>query len=311
VLRRLHRSPFRPLFVTFVLAAILALLGTCFSAAFASTESGGQTVMFRQLTIGDGEEIHGDLDILFGSVVCEDGGQIDGNVHAVFGTFEQRDGCEVQGHVSRVFSGESDDSFAPWVSSSTDSDFSWQQIRVLRKLGWDVVVLVAFLLFPLRIRIALDRVEKHPALSFLAGCVAAVATIPIGILLLLSILGIPLIPLEIAALFAALWIGNAAVGLLIGRRLYELLRPHATPSPLGALVLGLVVLTAAETLPLVGWAVSSLVALVGLGAALLAFVSETSFQSFASPAAHYPPNVPPPSGPASPPPSAPPMNRTA
>jgi hypothetical protein len=69
--------------------------------------------------------------------------------------------------------------------------------------------------------------------------------------------------------------------MLIGRRLYELLRPHATPSPLGALALGLVVITAAETLPVVGWAVWALVILVGLGSALLAFVRETSFRSFA------------------------------
>jgi hypothetical protein len=233
--------------------------------------------------------VHGDLDIVFGSVVCEDGAEVTGNVRSFFGSFESRDGCKVDGRVSDVFnanaaSGDGATGFLPWLAPSDSDDFVAQNHHVLKKLAWDVVVLFAFLLFPMRVRVALDRVEKHPGLSFAAGAVAIIALVPIGVLLLLSIIGLPLIPLEIAALFAGLWIGNAAVALLIGRRLYELLRPHTTPSPLGALVLGLVIVTAAETLPVVGWAVWSLVGLVGLGAALLAFVRETSFRSFTNPA---------------------------
>jgi hypothetical protein len=87
--------------------------------------------------------------------------------------------------------------------------------------------------------------------------------------------------------------------LLIGRRLYELIRPHTTPSPLGALIVGLVLLTAAETLPIVGWAATSLVCLVGLGSAVLAFVRETAFRAFVPGIA------------AGPPPPSPPMNRPA
>ena len=48
--------------------------------------------------------------------------------------------------------------------------------------------------------------------------------------------------------------------------------PHTTPSPLFALILGLVIVSAAETVPYIGWAVTALVWLVGLGASILAFV---------------------------------------
>jgi hypothetical protein len=108
------------------------------------------------------------------------------------------------------------------------------------------------------------------------------------------------IVLEFAALFACLWIGWAAVALVIGRRLVELTRPHQTPSPLTALVTGLVVVTAAQMLPLVGWAVTSLVIVTALGAALLAFVRETAFRSFtgapfaSGPGAGAPPPATPP-----------------
>jgi Na+/H+ antiporter NhaC len=151
---------------------------------------------------------------------------------------------------------------------------------LMRKLGWDLVVVIAFLLFPFRMRVALDRVEKHPGSSTAVGAIALVAMIPIAVLLLVSIIGIPLIPIEIAAVFAGLWIGQGAVALLLGRRLFELMRPTTTPAPLGALVIGLVLITAAETLPVVGWAVTAIVALTGLGAAILAFVRETAFHHF-------------------------------
>jgi hypothetical protein len=275
--------------LTFVFAAFVAIFAVSLSIASARTYNHGKTVWFSDVTIGDGDVVHGDLDVVFGSAVCEDGAEVDGNVRTFFGSFEERDGCSVKGRVSDVFNGNATKGdgalgFVPWFAPSDPDDFITQNHHVLKKLAWDVVVLFAFLLFPLRVRVALDRVEKHPGLSFAAGAVAVVATVPIGVLLLLSVIGLPLIPLEIAALFAGLWIGNAAVALLIGRRLYELLRPHTTPTPLGALVLGLVIVTAAETLPVVGWAVTSLVALVGLGAALLAFVRETSFRSFTNPA---------------------------
>ena len=295
----------RPLGVVLAILVAVGMLFASMKHASARTYNEGQTVLFRDQTIGDGDEVRGDLDIVFGSVTCESGAQIDGNVHAFFGTFDKRDGCEVQGHVDQFGGSDAFEWAGPALSPWSSDDLYRQNHHVLRKLGWDVVVLLAFLLFPVRVRVALDRVEQHPGLSFVAGSAALIAVIPVGVLLLLSVIGIPLIPLEIAALFTALWIGNAAVGLLIGRRLYELLRPHTTPSPLGALVLGLVLVTAAETLPVVGWFVSALVGLVGLGAALLAFVRETSFRSFAagSPGAPPAPGVPPPPGP--------PMNRPA
>jgi hypothetical protein len=300
-------TPSRPRH-TFVLVILVAAFVAVFAASlqFASAKShdGDVTVWFNNTTIGDGDEVHGDLDIVFGSVTCEDGGTIDGNVRNYGGNFEQLDGCQVNGRVIDAFGTKSADAFLPWLAPMNSDDFIEQNKHVLRKLAWDVVVIFAFLLFPLRVRVALDRVELHPGLSFATGTVAIVGAIPIAILLLLSVIGLPLIPLEVAALFAGLWIGNAAVALLIGRRLYELLRPHTTPSPLGALALGLIVTTAAEMLPVVGWAVSALVVLVGLGAALLAFVRETSFRSFTG--GGGPPLQPPNAGPPS---AGPLMNR--
>jgi hypothetical protein len=106
----------------------------------------------------------------------------------------------------------------------------------------------------------------------LVGTAAVVAILPVAILLAITIVGIPLIALEVAGVFAGIWLGTGAIALLVGRRLTELVWPATTPSPLWALILGLVVVSAAETVPYVGWAVTALVWLVGLGASILAFL---------------------------------------
>jgi membrane-bound ClpP family serine protease len=96
-------------------------------------------------------------------------------------------------------------------------------------------VLLVFLLFPLRMRLALDRVERHPGLAAFVGIAAAIAVLPVAILLAISIVGIPLIVLEFAAVFVGIWLGTGAIALLVGRRLTEQMLPSTTPSPLYAL----------------------------------------------------------------------------
>ncbi|MFN2529627.1 MAG: hypothetical protein ABR584_13020, partial [Candidatus Baltobacteraceae bacterium] len=140
--------------------------------------------------------------------------------------------------------------------------------------AYSVIILLMFLIFPVRVRVALDRLEHHPGLSAAVGMLSIVAIIPVMILLIVSIIGIPLIVVEFAAVLAGILIGHAALGLLVGRRLFELISPRTTPAPLAALLLGLVLISMAEIVPGAGFFVTMLVVLVGLGAAVLAFLRE-------------------------------------
>jgi hypothetical protein len=266
----------RPLGTVLFAALVLGMLAP--GTASARTYTHELNVWSDGVTLGEGDEVRGDVNVIFGTLVCDGPATIDGDVNVIFGQFDPQGQCTVKGTLNPVFPEHALPAFAPWMS---DSDAFFHENRgLMRKLGWDLVVVLAFLLFPMRMRVALDRVEKHPGMSVLAGGVAIVGAIPIAVILAISVIGWPLIPLEFVALFAGLWIGQGAVALLLGRRFYELVRPQATPSPLAALALGLVLITAAEVLPFVGWLVTGLVALMGLGAATLAFVRETSFHSF-------------------------------
>jgi hypothetical protein len=252
-----------------LLAVALALViapASAKSIDHGGTYFGSQTVQPDQVVQGDVSVFGGDLDVY---------GTVNGDVNVYGGDLIEHDGSVITGHKNVI--GNETTAWIPWLPAASASSIAAENAKLMVRLAYSVIVVLAFLLFPVRVRSALDRVENHPGLSAMVGVLALVAVIPIAVLLFVSIIGWPLIPVEIVAIFAGILIGQAALGLLIGRRLYELMRPHSTPSPLGALILGLIVISAAEVLPFVGHLVTALVWLVGLGAAILAFVRESAF----------------------------------
>jgi len=255
-------------FVVFV-AALMALgAGAAQAQSYEVRSAHGETSVFHSIYVYPGQEIDGDLNVVFGDAHVA--GLVRGDCNAIFGTCETEGDGRITGEVNSV-TNDSVRAFVPWARHDA-SPFAEQDHRLFVKIASSAIVVLIFLLFPLRMRIALDRVERHPALSAATGTVAVLAVIPIAIALLLTIVGIPLIALEVAALFVGIWIGTGAIALLVGRRLCETVMPATTPSPLAALIVGLVVVSAGEIVPYVGWAVSALVWLAGLGAAILSFI---------------------------------------
>jgi hypothetical protein len=261
-------APLRPLLlVAFVVLAFAALAPR---AASAHIDDHGKTVFFHNVTIGSDETVDGDLTVVFGDAHVA--GHVRGDVNTIFGKCIIEDGAQIDGQANCV----TDDgarALAPWFMNSAAFDaFRNQDKSLLVRFGASVIVLLVFLLFPVRMRLALDQVERHPGLSAFVGIAAVIAFFPLAIMLAITIVGIPLIILEFAAVFVGIWLGTGAIALLVGRRLTELIMPSTTPSPLWALILGLVIVSAAETVPYIGWAVTALVWLVGLGASILALL---------------------------------------
>jgi hypothetical protein len=253
-----------------LLGLLVALLTVLPAPAAAHAHNGSVTKFFSDAVVDPDETIDGDLNVVFGSATIA--GRVTGNVNVLGGSCTVVDSGTVDGDEHCVWN-DAAAALAPLAVTSSGVDgFGQTDRRLFLKLASSAIVVLMFLLFPVRMRLALDRVERHPGIAAVVGVAAFIAVVPVAILLILSLVGIPLIVLEIAALFAGVWLGTGAVALLVGRRLCELVMPQLTPSPLVALLLGLVVVSAAEIVPIVGWAVTSLVWLVGMGAAVLAFV---------------------------------------
>ncbi|GAC1403785.1 MAG: hypothetical protein NVSMB64_06050 [Candidatus Velthaea sp.] len=270
----------RLVYLCAILAAFVVALTP--GAALARAHDHGETRFFTNVTVEPDEVIDGNLNVIFGDATVK--GHVTGDVNVIGGTCTAYDGALIDGE-QHCFLNDAARDVAPWLASSTGGigAFAEQDRKLFVKLASSAIVVLVFLLFPLRMRLALDRVERHPGLAAAVGVGAFIAIVPIAILLLLSIIGIPLIVLEAAAIFAGVWLGTGAIALLVGRRLFELVMPRTTPSPLAALVLGLVVVSAAQIVPFVGWAVTALVWLVGLGAAIMAFINTSGGTPFGGP----------------------------
>ena len=277
----------RDRFAGFLIAvfALLALCGSAASARNLQTIDRGGTFVGEDVVVQPDQVVQGDVTVFGGNAIVQ--GEVDGDVTVFGGTIEKGPGSVITGH-EQVYGGDMG-SIVPWAAGV--STIAAENAKITMLLAYSAVVVLIFLIFPVRVRTALDRVERHPGLSAATGIIALVASFPIAVLLFLSVIGWPLIPLEFVAIIAGVLIGQCALGLLVGRRLYEMVHPHGTPSPLGALILGLVLLCAAELLPVVGYFVVALVWTIGLGSAILAFIRETTFMG--PPAASQPPSGPP------------------
>jgi len=261
--------------VTVFLAFVIGLLslGAFAQPAQARVETidhGG--VYFDDVYIERGQIVEGDITVIGGDATVD--GTIHGDLTVVGGNIDERPGSLITGNVRQG------GVLARTIAS--DQGIGW-------KLGLAVVVLLFFLIFPLRTRMALDRLEKHPGLCTAVGLVGWIAVIPLGLLLTITVVLIPLIAVEIVAVVAGVFVGTAALALLVGRRLYEMMSPRTTAPPLLALLLGLALITAAELVPVIGALIMVLVGVVGLGAALLSFVREESFTGVRPAASAGPP----------------------
>lgn len=275
----------------------LALFGFCIgllALAAAPARADTQAVYhggtyFGSVVVEPGQVVDGDLTVIFGDATIA--GMVEGDVTVVGGNIDPRPGAIITGRVNAV-GGAVTQAVVPWAPGESPDNPLVPDHRLLWRISWNLLALLVFLIFPLRTRMVLDRLERHPGLSVAAGVLGCVAVIPLAVLLAITILLIPLILLELVFALAGVFIGTAALSLLIGRRLCELMSPSTTPSPFVALLVGLVLITAAELVPVVGTLVLILVGLIGLGATLLSFAGD-NFASRTEPAPRVPVSGPP------------------
>lgn len=254
-------------------ALLLAALSLTPQAASARTHvvyHGG--TYFGSVVVEPGQVVEGDLTVIFGDAT--NAGVVEGDVNVIGGNYDPRPGGLVTGQVTQIGGALTRD-VVPWAPSDSMYGPLMPDHRLLWRISWNLLALLVFLIFPLRTRMVLDRLERHPGLSVAVGVLGYVAVLPLAVLFAITILLIPLIALEFVFLIAAVFLGTAALALLIGRRLCELISPARTPSPLAALLVGIAMITAAELVPVIGTLVMIFVGVIGLGATLLSFAGES------------------------------------
>lgn len=124
------------------------------------------------------------------------------------------------------------------------------------------LVLMSF--FPLRLQEVTRTLTGRVGASTVMGVLASFGTVGLSLLLVISLFGIPMLPVLGVVMIAAVVMGFCAITLELGRQL-----PLKRRGPLTVLAAGAAVLSLLLAIPVLGGVVAVLVGLTGLGAVLL------------------------------------------
>lgn len=139
---------------------------------------------------------------------------------------------------------------------------------VINMLIMFALAALTFTLFPRHVRTTGAAVMEKPGPVIGWGFLAAILAVPLMIVLAITIIGIPLILIEIFFLAAAAILGYSGIVSLVGERVLG----AATTSklnPLGMIAIGVLVIGLISMIPVLGWLVSTAVLILAVGAALV------------------------------------------
>jgi hypothetical protein len=249
--------------------------------------------------------VRGDAVALGGPVTIESGAVVDGEVVSVGGPVSVAADATVAGDITAVGGG---------VDIDPDASVEGQQIGVGGSLGGlisglvqsltdvgeapsfvlhglahavhavalIVVTLLVLAFLPERVERVRSFLTARPGASALGGLAIAVGLVPVIVLLCISIVGIPLVPVALMVVAALFAMGITAVATWLGDRLPVL---QGRKSPFVALLLGVAVLTLVALVPFVGSLTVAALTFVAGGAALFSRFGEPERLAPTSPAA--------------------------
>src|SRR5207247_5847155 len=120
------------------------------------------------------------------------------------------------------------------------------------------------------IQACVDTLEKRPVGSFFMGLLLFVLVAPLTFLLIVSVVGIFVIPFLMLALVVAFLFGKVSVYRFAGTQLGKQFNLAALQLPLVAFLVGALIFCALYTVPILGFMVWCAIIPFGMGAAALA-----------------------------------------
>jgi cytoskeletal protein CcmA (bactofilin family) len=136
--------------------------------------------------------------------------------------------------------------------------------------GSALVGLAMLRLFPRFVARYLDALERNVGASLGVGAIALVGTLPLAILLAITIVGLPAAAVLAGGWFVSLFVGWLLLAVAVGGVLIGLVRRGAPRRLAWSFLVGLIVLYLATRVPILGPFVGGLGITVGLGALVIA-----------------------------------------
>ena len=255
-----------------VLDAVVVIGGR----AEVSGEVGDAVVsVFGNVQLTPTARIHGDAVAVCGDLKVREGASVGGDAVSVLGKLDLARAESVKGEVVNVLPGAFP-SFEPLRKFFVGCVLKLRPLAP--SVGWVWAVAGAFLLlyvlvalaFPRLVQSCVDELGRRPATTFLIGLLTKML-IPIATLILLVTgIGIFILPFLFAAVLFAGIVGKVALLQYLGQQLGRQFGHGTTLKPLLALLIGAALLTAIYLVPVLGLLALLTTGLWALGTAVMA-----------------------------------------
>ena len=200
-----------------------------------------------------------------GSVILGPDAVIGKDVVSVGGAVKQAQGSKIHGDVVELnIPGVS--SIIPFFLEDTSSGWFWT-FKIISLLGFLALAVLLVALLPRPFDLITDNVQQNLGKAILWAVLGLVVLVPLAIFLAISVVGIPLIALEVFLAGIAFLVGYIAIAQLIGDKIAALMKRPAL-NAIWLTVMGLLVLWLIGWVPFLGSLVKAAAIVLGFGGVL-------------------------------------------
>jgi len=212
--------------------------------------------------------VESDAVAVGGSVYLGETAVIHGDVVTIGGRIEKMDGAIIYGSTVDVSAVNIDNIFEN-MDFAPDFHKIPRGLKFIPVIGLIALAMLFAVILPKELNKVATVAKNEPIIMFLWGVLGAILIFPLALMLLISIVGIALIPLEILAVFLASLIGYVAVSIIIGKRILRAMK-NDDPNIIFSALIGILVLWLVGLIPFFGTLVKVIACTIGFGAVIIA-----------------------------------------
>lgn len=219
--------------------------------------------------------VNGDVVAVLGNIHLFPTAKVAGDVVSIGGSIAREKGSVVRGKVNVIMfgagdvlkakeAGEMDNMYGPYMGMIFSGVLFFKAITTIGFIGLAMLTIAFFMG---RVGNISSFAERNWFNALLWGILGIILIVPVALLMVVSIIGIPLIFIEMLLISIAMTMGYIAVAQLIGKKITKALRKPNQPMLVEA-VWGIFILFLIDIIPLVGPIIVFLASVIGFGAAI-------------------------------------------
>ena len=235
----------------------------------------GQGLIFKDLVTIKGNinvkgDVGGDIVAVLGNIHIFPTARVAGDVVSIGGKITRDEGAKVKGEITEIIIGKGGEKmaevYAPLIVGMGVGGLLL--LKALAFLGFIGLSMIIVSFMTGQIGAISSKIEKEWLKTLLWGIAGFVLIGPIAILLAITVIGIPLIIVEMILVSIAMFAGYIAVSQLIGKRFTKAIRRPNQPMIIEVLW-GLAILFLVDMIPVLGMIVKCLAMTFGFGSAII------------------------------------------